>query len=63
VWFGVEKAKLGCNASFTENTQRNKEVGLIETFCSILVTRHFSEGLIKFIGDGLEFLLLVDQLI
>ena len=27
------------------------------------VTGHFSEGLVKFVGDGLELLLLVDELI
>jgi len=27
------------------------------------VTGHFSEGLVEFVGDGLELLLLVDELI
>jgi len=41
----------------------HKETGKIAGEREFSVSRHFGEGLVKFVGDRLELLLLVDELI
>jgi len=55
----VEKLSIGKFSKHRDLKSTEQD----EVFCFFLVARHFSEGLVQFVGYSFEFLFLVDQLI